>query len=108
MPATVAPRIDGLNPHRSQLPIRTSKLDGDARPGGIGKRLMRRSAAGRSRIVEWASRPVARGYLEARPGPGTNSTSSRRRWSLRFGMSAAMTGFLSLFVRASNGGFSLQ
>ena len=48
------------------------------------------------------------GYLEPRPGPGTNSTSSRRRWSLRFGTSAAITGFLSLFVRASNGGFSLQ
>ena len=48
------------------------------------------------------------GYLEPRPGPGTNSTSSRRRWSLRFGMSAAITGFLSLFVRASIGGFSLQ
>ena len=48
------------------------------------------------------------GYLEPRPGPGTNSTSSRRRWSLRFGTSAAITGFLSLFVRASIGGFSLQ
>ncbi len=48
------------------------------------------------------------GYLEPRPGPGTNSTSSRRRWSVRFGMSAAITGFLSLFVRASIGGFSLQ
>src|SRR5881396_3860416 len=44
-------------------------------------------------------------YLEPRPGPGTNSTSSRRRCSLRFGMSAAITGFLSLFVRASSGGF---
>jgi hypothetical protein len=43
-----------------------------------------------------------------RLGPGTNSTSSRRRWLLRFGMSAAITGFLSLFVRASSGGFSLQ
>ena len=48
------------------------------------------------------------GYLEPRPGPGTNSTSSRRRWLMRFGTSAAITGFLSLFVRASSGGFSLQ
>jgi hypothetical protein len=48
------------------------------------------------------------GYLEPRPGPGTNSTSSRRRCSLRLGTSAAITGFLSLFVRASIGGFSLQ
>jgi hypothetical protein len=27
---------------------------------------------------------------------------------VRFGTSAAITGFLSLFVRASSGGFSLQ
>jgi hypothetical protein len=54
------------------------------------------------------AQPASPGYVEARPGPGTNSTSSRRRWSLRFGISAAITAFLSLFVRASSGGFSLQ
>jgi len=66
------------------------------------------SDAAGPRNAPQSARSLETGYREPRPGPVTNSTSSRRRWAPRLGTSAAITGFLSLLVRASIGGFSLQ
>ena len=102
-------RLFGYRWCRPRRVGRRSRCLGEKADRALGELILplfrRRQAKERPSIDSLVRGP---GYLEPRPGPGTNSTSSRRRWLLRFGMSAAITGFLSLFVRASIGGFSLQ
>jgi hypothetical protein len=97
------PRVTGLG----DLPLIATRCNHGA-PQRLHPRVRHVAAFSESAEASTDSLVRGPGYLEPRPGPGTNSTSSRRRWSLRLRMSAAITGFLSLFVRASSGGFSLQ
>jgi hypothetical protein len=99
-------RFPGHRPRRVGRRFRSPGREADRALGEVIRRSFRRAGPRNAPSIDSLVRGP--GYLELRPGPGTNSTSSRRRWSLRFGISAAITGFLSLFVRASIGGFSLQ
>src|SRR5438876_3532311 len=59
-----------------------------------------------SRLDEVRNQHDPTGSRLARPGPGTDSTSSTRSTSVPLGTSAAITGFLSAFRRLMRGGFT--